>query len=321
MPSSQYVFNAGADAMRVLPGDIATVIPDTPFSYGGRVVDADADQVIMDARRGSEVDGWDAGYIEFVYRDSATDTIYTEAVTVHHDSNPTPQPCHPIPDSEAHGHTAGGGADNLHKIYVDYLFEGIAGDVKIAYELYDVDSAAAEDVIWQDRVGVVWADRAGVEWTDRDHGVGITEIEVLVNGVVQVNTHTTGVGVWQSFTATLAAANVNDSGINILQFANTENRDSAGSNVWAVRNVRITNYSNHGGILLDKTAGNWTANPGQYEVCAVIHKGYVGNPSQYPTEYRLLESVRSQDMNFKLTGIEYCHDAYFHTDYGSNTEL
>jgi len=437
-PNSQCVFSAGVDAVSVLPGDIAKVIPDTPYSIGGRIVDASDDRVLID-RDCSDPSGattkmtpW-GNYLQLVYRDSSTDTIYTEDVEVELDINPAPQLYHPLPDMRAYGNGAGAGHDNAHKTYVNYVFEGVPGDVVITVEFFDVD-----------------------------HN---DEVEVLINGNFVANAATTANEEWgPAETFTLPDAQVNDSGINYLQFANKYNRDDAENYRWGVRNVSILSHSVRAGTMLKKTTGtfranvqmaptatctdpdnnqnvttgwsaqhaavlssqadgaggnclrvleNGTADPfarktgvgvtkgkqyrlsyevragtgdqyrvhfyhegasrpvwlirtataswvrhdlyftatasstgtiilvhvadaasGTYvefnnvsltpsplhDVYAVIHKGLVGHAGAYATEYRILEADRSQELTFKLSCVEYCHDAYFHKDYGA-TEI
>jgi len=276
-PCSQCTFSAGLDAIGILPGDIAKVIPDSPYSYGGRIVAASTTQVIID--RAIDVSGWGSGYPQIIYRNSDDGTIYTEDIVIPLDTYDNIY--HPLPHVDPIGN---GGGDTTHPNEVNFFFEGKAsGDSILQYDAYAFNAS---------------------------------EVRILVNG--NNLGYEDASSAWdRKRTVTLPSAYLT-SGVNVVTFDNVNNPPS--SDVWAVQNIRLLDHPTHGGTLLEIASGTWTENPVLYDVYAVIHRGLAGNPGPYPTEYRILGCERTEKIIHKISCIEYCHDAYFHKDYGT-TEL
>ncbi|MEW6443721.1 MAG: hypothetical protein AB1640_22490 [bacterium] len=112
--------------------------------------------------------------------------------------------CLPLPDGAARGMIKG--VDVTHPNEVDYSFEGLAGDVTIEYEVYDIDFNA--------------------------------EVEILVNGIrVGYAARTADLSWSGARTIVLPDAAVLDSGTNVLTFDNTYNPPRIF--VWGVRGVSV----------------------------------------------------------------------------------
>lgn len=112
--------------------------------------------------------------------------------------------CIPLPNVEAYGKILGG--DVSHTNEVRYSFEGIPGDVTLAYEVWDVDYA--------------------------------DEVQISLNGRTLGYTPTTPNEAWsETRYITLPDVLVLDSGLNFLTFDNTYNPPKI--YVWGVRNVSI----------------------------------------------------------------------------------
>lgn len=112
--------------------------------------------------------------------------------------------CVPLPDAGAYGRIVGG--DQTHVEEVDYSFEGTAGDVVIAYQIWDVDFA--------------------------------TEVEILVNGVSVDYAPVTLNESWSGLLyITLPDDAVFDHAGNVLTFDNTYNPPL--TYWWGVRDVSV----------------------------------------------------------------------------------
>jgi len=112
--------------------------------------------------------------------------------------------CIPLPDSGAYGRISGG--DQTHVEEVNYRFDGVAGDVTIVYEVWDVDFS--------------------------------DEVEILVNGVHLAYAETTANVSWSGARQiVLPDEDVLDSQVNILTFNNTRNPPL--TYAWGVGNVSI----------------------------------------------------------------------------------
>lgn len=113
--------------------------------------------------------------------------------------------CIPLPAAEAYGRIRGG--DQTHPNEVNYSFEGISGDVTIAYQVWDMDYG--------------------------------NEVLILVNGYPVANTPTTPNETWSGMRyVTLPDSKVFDNRPNILTFDNTYNPPR--TFLWGVRNVFIS---------------------------------------------------------------------------------
>jgi hypothetical protein len=112
--------------------------------------------------------------------------------------------CIPLPDAGAYGKITGG--DQTHVNEVKYSFEGTAGDVTIAYEVWDMDTA--------------------------------TEVSILVNSVHVAYSEITPNETWSTTRQVLLPDGlVADSGTNVLTFDNTSNPPK--TYAWGVRNVSL----------------------------------------------------------------------------------
>jgi hypothetical protein len=108
----------------------------------------------------------------------------------------------PLPAPEGYGRIVGG--DEAHIDEVNYSFDGVAGDVTLFYQAWDVDSDE--------------------------------EVEVLVNGDWVGFAPMTPNATWGSTQAiVLPDGYVNDSSVNLLTFSNTRNPPK--TNYWGVKNV------------------------------------------------------------------------------------
>jgi subtilisin family serine protease len=111
----------------------------------------------------------------------------------------------PLPSAEAYGKIIGG--DQSHINEVNYSFGGLAGDVELYYEVWDVDTAA--------------------------------EVEIILNGTQIGYAPVTGNVSWGGMQViTLPDAFVNDSSTNYLTFNNTPNPPY--QYYWGVRNVSVS---------------------------------------------------------------------------------
>ena len=111
----------------------------------------------------------------------------------------------PLPSTDAYGNIRGG--DQSHIDEVNYSFGGLAGDVALSYEAWDVDSAG--------------------------------EIEIVLNGAQIGYAATTANDSWGGLQViTLPEALVNDSSDNFLTFSNTNNPPNRW--LWGVRNVSVS---------------------------------------------------------------------------------
>ena len=109
-----------------------------------------------------------------------------------------------MPASEGYGRISGG--DQTHINEVNYSFEGMAGDVTLYYQVWDVDFS--------------------------------DEVEILVNGESVGFAPTTPNDSWGSTQAiVLPDGYVNDSSVNLLTFSNTYNPPK--TYWWGVRNVSL----------------------------------------------------------------------------------
>jgi hypothetical protein len=112
--------------------------------------------------------------------------------------------CIPLPDAGAYGRISGG--DLSHVEEVKYLFEGVPGDVTVAYQVWDVDFA--------------------------------DEVEILLNGVHVGYAGVTDNLAWSEVRPiVLPDSEVNDTEINVLTFNNTFNPPN--TYAWGVGNVAV----------------------------------------------------------------------------------
>jgi hypothetical protein len=112
--------------------------------------------------------------------------------------------CIPLPDTGAYGRISGG--DQFHVDEVNYSFEGVSGDVTVAYEVWDVDFA--------------------------------DEVEILINGAHADYTLVTPNATWSEVRYVLLPDDtVLDTGTNVLSFGNTYNPPN--TYLWGVGNVSI----------------------------------------------------------------------------------
>jgi len=110
----------------------------------------------------------------------------------------------PLPASEGYGRISGGDQTHINEVY--YSFEGMAGDVTVYYQAWDVDFA--------------------------------TEVEILVNGNSLDFAPTTPNASWGTVQAiVLPDGYVNDSSMNLLTFTNTYNPPK--TYAWGVRSVAL----------------------------------------------------------------------------------
>jgi hypothetical protein len=112
--------------------------------------------------------------------------------------------CIPLPDTGAYGRISGG--DQSHVEEVNYSFDGVPGNVTIAYEVWDVDFS--------------------------------DEVEILINGAHADYTPVTPNSTWSEVRyVVLPDDAVLDTGMNVLTFSNTWNPPS--TYLWGVANVSI----------------------------------------------------------------------------------
>lgn len=119
----------------------------------------------------------------------------------------TVETCFQLPSTPAYGKVPSG--DQTHADKVIYSFSGQPGDLKLSYEVYDIDNPS--------------------------------EMDILLNGVKIHDEAATADNNWSSKRALpLPDALIKDNEMNVLIFDNTNNPNNTWTWIWGVRNVGVT---------------------------------------------------------------------------------
>jgi hypothetical protein len=175
--------------------------------------------------------------------------------------------CIPLAGGGAYGKVLGG--DQTHPDQVKYSFEGLAGDVTIAYEVWDVDDAA--------------------------------ELEILANGVPVGYTNPTPNETWSGTRlVVLPDTLIFDTGTNVLTFRNTYNPPAEEG--WGVRDVSMWDGCPECIPLPDNREYGKISGGDQTHVDQVNY-GFEGVPGDVTIAYKVYDVDFSDEVEILVNGI------------------
>ncbi|GEM_PF-6163347 len=172
--------------------------------------------------------------------------------------------CLPLPSVAAYGKIQGG--DQSHADKVAYCFPGRIGDMYLSYQAYDIDS--------------------------------MNEVEIFVNGIKVQDVPLTAKNEWSgNLGVYLPDALVNNVGVNIVIFDNTNN--PPGANSWGVRQVSIQSC-----FRLTATAAFGKIQRGdQFHTDKVVY-GFWGQPGDLYLLYQAYDIDSINEVDVFLNGVK-----------------
>ncbi len=177
--------------------------------------------------------------------------------------------CIPLPDSREYGNISGG--DQTHIDQVNYSFEGIPGDVTIAYKVYDVDFS--------------------------------DEVEILVNGIHVTYAEITLNASWSELRSiVLPDVCVLDGQVNVLTFRNTYNPPK--TYWWGVGNASILREAECPDCIPLPDYGDYGRISGGDQAHAdEVDFSFEGMPGEVTIVYEVWDVDFSNEVEIRLNGV------------------
>ena len=183
--------------------------------------------------------------------------------------------CLPLPDSGAYGKISGG--DQTHVEEVNYSFEGVSGDVTVAYEVWDVDFTV--------------------------------EVEILINGVHLSYAGVTANATWsEPRLIVLPDADVMDGQVNILTFNNTSNPPN--TYAWGVRKVSILAVEDCTDCIPIPDSGDYgRISGGDQSHVEEVNYSFEGVPGDVTIVYEVWDVDFADEVEILLNGVPLAYAA------------